>query len=277
MFARAARSTTRHQRMTMICEQVLYPSEARSREAVGNRLKFWNVLSGGRVWLFGLIMAFTIYFGASVAQSSSQFFGSIGWLNTLELTSEKTIEPTVVQPKDSQVCAPVKPFWLWTGLGLVKDEWRPPADRCTETTPLILRTSSCPRDLVVWHVLSGFPCSRCCRLYLSVFRKKSLMMKILSRSCRPPQALAHKRRHSPAGDHRIFQHQAYRESHTHSALSSGLFRFSSLTAIALRHRYGEYRLRRACPWGGGYRLLKVFGDCFDNLGSVCGSWQKQPS
>jgi hypothetical protein len=94
-----------------ICEQVLYPPEDRSREAVANRLfKFWNVLTGGRVWLFGLIIAFTIYFGASVAQSSRQFLGNIGLLNTLKLTSPESIEPTMVQPKD------LNPTYLSAGI-----------------------------------------------------------------------------------------------------------------------------------------------------------------
>lgn len=138
-----------------ICEQVLYPSEDKSREAFANRLfKFWNVLTGGRVWLFGFIIAFTIYFGASVAQSGRQFLGNIGVLNTLRLTSPQIIEPTVVLPKDAQPCAPVQPFKLWTSLGVSNDEWRP-SDKCSEANPTYIFTQeeSWPWDFVLGQVL----------------------------------------------------------------------------------------------------------------------------
>src|SRR6185436_18719900 len=50
-------------------EQVLYPSETDSRHAVADRIfKFWNIWTGGYVWLAGFIIAFIIYFGATVPQ-----------------------------------------------------------------------------------------------------------------------------------------------------------------------------------------------------------------
>jgi len=93
-----------------ICEQVLYPPEGRSREAVGNTLfKFWNVMTGGYIWLAGFIMAYIFYFCITAPQSSRQFISNIGVVNALDVTGKKTPEPisaTIVYPV-AQPCAPV--------------------------------------------------------------------------------------------------------------------------------------------------------------------------
>ena len=129
-----------------ICEQVLYPSETKSREIVADRIfKFWNVLTGGRVWLAGLIIAFTIYFGATVPQSSRQFLGSSKLLTSLNLVNKETIEPTI---RGNNPCESVKPFWLWTRVGLVTEQWQPP---CTSDQPayFFAMDNTWPRDLVM--------------------------------------------------------------------------------------------------------------------------------
>ena len=78
-------------------EQVLYPDEKTSRAAVGKEIfKFWSIWGGGYVWLFGFIIAFVIYFAASVTQSSRQFLSNITVLEqTLHLTQRETILPTM--------------------------------------------------------------------------------------------------------------------------------------------------------------------------------------
>lgn len=129
-----------------ICEQVLYPPEDRSRAAVGNTLfKFWNVMNGGYIWLAGFIMAFVFYFCITAPQSSRQFISNIGIGDTsaieaLKVAGQKqpeAVEPTIVYP-DSQPCAPVKPFRLWSALGLVQTQWQPPS--CSPTSPGYLFT-----------------------------------------------------------------------------------------------------------------------------------------
>ena len=131
-----------------ICEQVLYPAEEVSRKAVAARLfKFWNVMTGGYVWLAGLIIAFTIYFGVTTPQSSRQFISNFGILNTLQLTSWERIRPTILQTGNYDPCAPVKPFSLWTSLGVVTEEWVP--KNCTPQNPTYLfpEVSTWPLDL----------------------------------------------------------------------------------------------------------------------------------
>lgn len=139
-----------------ICEQVLYPPEDRSRAAVGDTLfKFWNVMTGGYVWLAGFIMAFVIYFCITAPQSSRQFISNIGIVNALDVTGTKTSEPitaTIIHP-NAQPCAPVEPFGLWTTLGLVQNEWQPPAN-CSPTSPgyLFTEPTRWPLDLIMGQV-----------------------------------------------------------------------------------------------------------------------------
>lgn len=139
-----------------VCEQVLYPPEDKSRAAVGNTLfKFWNVRKGGYVWLAGFIMAFVFYFCITAPQSSRQFISNIGVVNALDVTGTKTSEPitaTIVLPS-AQPCNPVKPFRLWSALGLVQNEWQPPAN-CSPVNPGYIFTDpgSWPLDLILGQV-----------------------------------------------------------------------------------------------------------------------------
>jgi len=119
-----------------ICEQVLYPDEGISRAAAANTLfKFWNVLTGGYVWLAGFIMAFTIYFCIAAPQSSNQFISNLGLIGALDVTQTakpEKITATIVHPA-SQACAPVEPFVLWKTLGVVSSNWQP--QNCTSESP----------------------------------------------------------------------------------------------------------------------------------------------
>jgi hypothetical protein len=118
-----------------ICEQVLYPSENVSRDAVSKRIfKFWNVMTGGYVWLAGFILAFIIYFGVTGPKSSRQVISNLSVLNTLGLTNWERVGPAIVQPGNVEPCSNVKPLALWTTLDQVTGEWIPPA-RCTAEMP----------------------------------------------------------------------------------------------------------------------------------------------
>ena len=137
-----------------ICEQVLYPPASDSCAAVADQLfKFWTVMRGGYVWLAGFIIAFTLYFGAAGPQSSRQFISNIGFLRSLELVNREDIAPTIVKLGDTRPCDTVKPFVLWTSLGLVPSEWRPPSG-CTVGQPTYFfpGTSLWPRDLIMGQV-----------------------------------------------------------------------------------------------------------------------------
>jgi hypothetical protein len=134
-----------------ICEQVLYPPEAKSRAAVADQLfKFWTVMSGGYVWLAGFIIAFALYFGATVPQSSRQFIGNIPIFKTLGLVDDQELQPTIVKTNDTQPCETVRRFWLWSSLGLVPGEWQPP-EGCTAEHPTYFfpHASQWPRDLFI--------------------------------------------------------------------------------------------------------------------------------
>ena len=129
-------------------EQVLYPDEKTSRAAVGKELfKFWSIWDGGYVWLFGFIIAFVIYFAASVTQSSRQFLTNITVLSapqqtndsaperSLHLTQRETILPTTGLSPNGRPCDPVTSFPLWRWLG-ISDTWTPPVpEGQTECNP----------------------------------------------------------------------------------------------------------------------------------------------
>ena len=118
-----------------ICEQVLYPPEKKSRAAVADRLfKFQTVWNGGYVNLAGFIIAFVLYFGATVPQSSRQFINNMPFLQSMGWTSQENLEPTVIKYSGTQPCDNVRPFWLWTTLGFVPPEWKP-EDGCTPANP----------------------------------------------------------------------------------------------------------------------------------------------
>ncbi len=137
-----------------ITEQVLYPPEPESRGAVANKIfNFWTVMSGGYVWLAGLILGFTIYFGMVGPQSSRQFVSNIGVLNRLGLVSPEQITPTVISPGRSQPCDPVKPFALWTKLGVAPETWTPPST-CTATNSFYFFTSErkWPLDFILGQI-----------------------------------------------------------------------------------------------------------------------------
>ena len=134
-----------------ICEQVLYPPEAKSRAAVADQLfKFWTVWSGGYVWLVGFIIAFVLYFGAAVPQSSRQFIGNMPIFQRLGLVNKQELQPTIVKTNDASPCESVRPFWPWTSLGLVKPVWPAPAG-CTVQAPTYFfpHASKWPLDLFI--------------------------------------------------------------------------------------------------------------------------------
>ena len=137
-----------------ICEQVIFPPEDASRKAVADRIFYFrNIWKGGYVYLFGFIIAFTIFFGITVTPSSKQFISNLGILNRLELTHWEKIRPTIVQPGNTRPCEPIKPSALWTTLGVVEDVWQPPAG-CTAENPTYFfpQASTWPRDLIIGQV-----------------------------------------------------------------------------------------------------------------------------
>ena len=233
-----------------ICEQVLYPREDTSRAAVADRIfKFWNVFTGGYVWLFGLIIAFTIYFGVTVPQSSRQFISNLGILNTLHLTNWERIEPTIVQP-DGAPCDPVQPFGLWTSLGVVTEPWQP--GNCTPANPgyLFTEMGTWPLDLKIGaaFIILSFAAAL-------VTLGLALFTKIIFNDTVSPFA-----RHSPNGKLvpivsgiallavlGLLTVQPYRD-HITPFVSSLIVLYSiivGITAVVLNYRYSEYLFRKS--------------------------------
>ena len=157
-----------------ICEQVLYPSEEKSRGAVADQLfRFWTVMSGGYVWLAGFIIAFMLYFAAAVPQSSRQFISNMPFLQD-RLVGQEQLRPTIVKVDDTRPCDTVKPFALWTTLGLVDAEWHPPA-QCTVAQPTYFfpHASTWPRDLILGQIfIWASVIAIIVTFVLSVFTKK---------------------------------------------------------------------------------------------------------
>lgn len=149
-------------------EQVLYPSERFSTKEVSRSIfKFWEIATGGSVWLAGAVVAFLIYFAFTVPQSSREFLNSF-LPERLGLTQPEQIVPTVISrkgephdaattqptphPDPSKVTLPAEQWavdtnakkeitpWLWRQLG--RSEWwtipaldRSGATRCLPDSP----------------------------------------------------------------------------------------------------------------------------------------------
>ena len=59
-------------------EQSLYPSETTSTDVVSRSIfKFWNIVTGGAVYIAGAVVALVIYFAFAVAPSSRQFLHNL--------------------------------------------------------------------------------------------------------------------------------------------------------------------------------------------------------
>ncbi|HVF51895.1 MAG TPA: DMT family transporter [Pyrinomonadaceae bacterium] len=90
-----------------IQEQALYPSEREARDEVAGRIfKFWILMNGGSVWLVGFVLAFLVYFGATIPRSSRQAFNLVPLWQRLGISQPERIQPTVLLPPD-KVVAPV--------------------------------------------------------------------------------------------------------------------------------------------------------------------------
>lgn len=138
-----------------IREQALYPAEEPSRAEVARRIfKFWNIRRGGAIHIFGFVIAFVLYFSASVPQSSSQVinaFPPLQWLGvpnvsrnaqgqleqngvtpTIPTAQAPTLGPSSADaqraatpggaPRTAAPAQPVEPFFLWRWL---RDPARP--------------------------------------------------------------------------------------------------------------------------------------------------------
>lgn len=260
-----------------ICEQVLYPTEDKSREAFANRLfRFWNVISGGRVWVAGIIIAFTIYFGATVPPSSKQFLGNIRLLNHLNPTLPESINPTIIS---SKACDMVEPFWLWTTLGVVKDAWHPPAD-CKVDHPLYFFAlpDSWPLDFFLGELFIGISLiAIIVTLFLSVFTGKIFNDHSPFETGAEPE----KKLWSLIIGNALlviigmFSIKPYRDHITPfgSSLLVLFTIFAAITAIVLSVRYGEYRFQKSfVPNGGGNRWLEIACWLLAVAVVACGLW-----
>lgn len=261
-----------------ICEQVLYPPEDRSREAVGNTLfKFWNVMTGGYVWLAGFIMAFIIYFCITAPQSSRQFVSNIGVRDTslisaLDVTGTKkpeAITATIVYP-DAQPCASVKPFALWSALGLVQTEWQPPAG-CSPQSPgylFAVPIKTWTLDLILGDVFIGLSVAAILfTFYLAVFTEKIFTRKspwedktVPEKKLIPIVAIT-----GALVLIALLSIQPYRY-HITPFVNSLLVLYSiaaAVTAIILNIRYGEYLFKKSfVPKDKNAKLLNFVQEYF---------------
>jgi hypothetical protein len=90
-------------------EQTLFPTKEKSRHAVAEQiLNFWNLVTGGYVWLIGFVIAFIIYFGATIPQSSRQVVACVPLFSKiLKITQCEQITPT------AQFSAPADQIYYW--------------------------------------------------------------------------------------------------------------------------------------------------------------------
>jgi hypothetical protein len=263
-----------------ICEQVLYPPATTSCGAVADQLfKFWTVMRGGYVWLAGAIIAFTLFFGATGPKSSRQFISNIGFLQDLGLVKYDPIQPTIVKLGDKRPCDTVKPFALWTSLGLIGPEWQPPAG-CTVEKPTYFfpDTSKWPLDLIMGQIfLWASTIVIVLTFVLSVFTKKIFDDKNPYDEGADPH-----RKLWPiligtallviVGFSSIYPYRHHITPYVSSLLVLYSL-FAALTAIILNVRYSEYLFKKSfvsgrrgdwlLPWGCWIVAILVF---------ACGLW-----
>lgn len=87
--------------------EVIYPPAEQSRVKVANELfKFWNIVRGGFVWLFGALIALVVFFAASFPSSTRDA------VDTFPYFIEAGISTGLAQPPGDQIGGiPRKPFW----------------------------------------------------------------------------------------------------------------------------------------------------------------------
>lgn len=78
-------------------EQVLYPSEETSRNAVADKVfNPWNVFQGGWVWAMGFLIAFVIYFSATHVPTSRQAMSTFPVWNFFGIAVPEPMKPAVI-------------------------------------------------------------------------------------------------------------------------------------------------------------------------------------
>ena len=250
-----------------ICEQVLYPPATTSCGAVADQLfKFWTVMRGGYVWLAGFIVAFTLFFGAAGPQSSRQFISNIAFFENLGIVNKaEPLQPTIIKQGDTRPCDVVRPFALWTTLGLVENEWRPPAN-CTVATPTYFfpHASHWPLDLIMGQVfLWASFIAIVVTFVLSVFTKK-----IFDDKNPFEQGVDPNRKLWPIvigtallviiGFSSIYPYRNHITPYVSSLLVLYSI-FAAITALILNVRYSEYLFKKSFVSGGRGDWLLQWG------------------
>jgi hypothetical protein len=102
-----------------VSEQVLYPSVTESRREVARKIfDLWNIIWGGGVWAIGFMLAFLLFFAATIGKSSSQAVTNFLPLVATGISDWTIIKPTVATPANrldslDQVI-PVRRHWPLT-------------------------------------------------------------------------------------------------------------------------------------------------------------------
>lgn len=94
-------------------EQSLYPSETTSTDVVSRSIfKFWNIWTGGAVYIAGALVAFIIYFAFAVSPSSRQFLHNLPHFG-LGLASgeqvQRMVVPLTTEDRRAELSRPLTP------------------------------------------------------------------------------------------------------------------------------------------------------------------------
>jgi hypothetical protein len=110
-------------------EQTIFPTKETSRRVIAEQiLNFWNLVTGGYVWLIGFVLSAILYFGATIPQSSRQVVACFPLFSELlKITRCEQVTPTVrfSVPADqiyyygaNAVSRPSGYFWWAVSLGI---------------------------------------------------------------------------------------------------------------------------------------------------------------
>jgi hypothetical protein len=172
----------------------------------------------------------------------------------------------------------VKPFWLWTEIGLVTDEWRPSVNCTTgQQSYFFTQAEPQPADFVlgqwcIWAALIAIVLT----LALSVFTQKVFNDDSPFKKGNDPAAkiwpiIIGTGSLAAIG---LFTIRPYREHITPfgSSLLVLFSIFAAITAIILSIRYSEYRFKKSFVFDGGDRRLEVACWFFAVAVAGCGLW-----
>lgn len=90
--------------------QAIYPPQGRSSDETARKvLNVWNIITGGYVWLMGLIGAGVVHFAATLPESSKSMIDAVLFQGSLNVSKERVIQSTGFFESVTEFIRPMSP------------------------------------------------------------------------------------------------------------------------------------------------------------------------